>query len=195
MEDAIRFINYINDHYKEIYNSFLAFCNNKNYKFDDDIFQDTILKCYNLITKQGYMKDTSEQGMKNYFFMAFKQNLQRETQYARNQKRDGNIVNLNAANERFQNSKLTQKEKLLNDLRKDFFTLYLLRKVEEHFDGEHFYLFRLKTFTSMTYAKLAEHTGVKGVRQKVVDVKNYLKNNVSKEEIEKAFEEEYGDLL
>lgn len=195
MEDAIKFINYINDHYKEIYNSFLAFCNNKNYKFDADIFQDTILKCYNLITKQGYMKDTSEQGMKNYFFMAFKQNLQRETQYARNQKRDGNVVNLNAANERFQNSKLTQKEKLLNDLRKDYFTLYLLRKVEENFDGEHFYLFRLKTFTSMTYAKLAEHTGVKGVRQKVVDVKNYLKNNVSKEEIEKAFEEEYGDLL
>lgn len=195
MEDAIRFINYINDHYKEIYNSFLAFCNNKNYKFDADIFQDTILKCYNLITKQGYMKDTSEQGMKNYFFMAFKQNLQRETQYARNQKRDGNIVNLNAANERFQNSKLTQKEKLLNDLRKDYFTLYLLRKVEENFDGEHFYLFRLKTFTSMTYAKLAEHTGVKGVRQKVVDVKNWLKSNVTKEEIEKAFEEEYGDLL
>lgn len=195
MEDAIRFINYINDHYQEIYNSFLAFCNNKNYKFDADIFQDTILKCYNLITKQGYMKDTSEQGMKNYFFMAFKQNLQRETQYARNQKRDGNIVNLNAANERFQNSKLTQKEKLLNDLRKDYFTLYLLRKVEENFDGEHFYLFRLKTFTSMTYAKLAEHTGVKGVRQKVVDVKNWLKSNVTKEEIEKAFEEEYGDLL
>ena len=195
MEDAIRFINYINDHYQEIYNSFLAFCNNKNYKFDDDIFQDTILKCYNLITKQGYMKDTSEQGMKNYFFMAFKQNLQRETQYARNQKRDGNIVNLNTANERFQNSKLTQKEKLLNDLRKDFFTLYLLRKVEENFDGEHFYLFRLKTFTNMTYAKLAEHTGAKGVRSKVVDVKNWLKSNVTKEEIEKAFEEEYGDLL
>lgn len=195
MEDAIRFINYINDHYQEIYNSFLAFCNNKNYKFDDDIFQDTILKCYNLITKQGYMKDTSEQGMKNYFFMAFKQNLQRETQYARNQKRDGNIVNLTTANERFQNSKLTQKEKLLNDLRKDFFTLYLLRKVEENFDGEHFYLFRLKTFTNMTYAKLAEHTGAKGVRSKVVDVKNWLKSNVTKEEIEKAFEDEYGDLL
>ena len=195
MEDAIRFINYINDHYKEIYNSFLAFCNNKNYKFDADIFQDTILKCYNLIRKQGYLKDTSDKGIKNYFFMAFKQNLQRETQYARNQKRDGNVVNLSAANERFQNSKLTQKEKLLNDLRKDYFTLYLLRKVEENFDGEHFYLFRLKTFTNMTYAKLAEHTGVKGVRQKVVDVKNWLKSNVTKEEIEKAFEDEYGDLL
>lgn len=195
MNDATLFINYINDHYQEIYNSFLAFCNNKNYKFDADIFQDTILKCYNLINKQGYLKDTSEQGIKNYFFMSFKQNLKREAQYARNQKRDGNVVNINAANEKYQNSKLTAEEKLKSDLRKDFFTLYLLSKAEEHFDGEHFYLFRLKTFTNMTYAKLSEKTGIKGVRQKVVDVKNWLKQNVSKEEIEKAFEETYGDII
>lgn len=195
MNDATLFINYINDHYQEIYNSFLAFCNNKNYKFDADIYQDTILKCYNLINKQGYLKDTSEKGMKNYFFMAFKQNLQRETQYARNQKRDGNVVNINAVNERYQNSKLTEQEKLKSDLYKDFATLYLLKKVEEHFDGEHFYLFRMKTFTNMTYAKLSEHTGIKGVRQKVVDVKNYLKQNVKEEDIRKEFDAIYGEIL
>ena len=195
MNDATLFINYINDHYQEIYNSFLAFCNNKNYKFDADIFQDTILKCYKLIEKQGYLKDTTEKGIKNYFFMAFKQNLQRESQYARNQKRDGNVVNLQSANERYQSSKLTQEEKLKSDLYKDFATLYLMHKVEDNFDGEHFYLFGLKTFTNMTYAKLSEKTGIKGCRQKVVDVKNYLKNNVSKEEIDKAFEETYGDII
>lgn len=195
MNDAILFINYINDHYQEIYNSFLAFCNNKNYKFDADIFQDTILKCYKLIEKQGYLKDTSEKGMKNYFFMAFKQNLQRETQYARVQKRDGNVVNINAVNERYQSSKLTEQEKLKSDLYKDFATLYLLHKVEDNFDGEHFYLFRMKTFTNMTYAKLSEHTGIKGVRQKVVDVKNWLKQNVKQEDIRKEFDAIYGEIL
>lgn len=195
MNDATLFINYINDHYQEIYYSFLAFCNNKNYKFDADIFQDTILKCYKLIEKQGYLKDTSEQGIKNYFFMAFKQNLQREAQYARNQKRDGNVVNINAANERYQSSKLTAEEKLKSDLYKDFATLYLLHKVEDNFDGEHFYLFRMKTFTNMTYAKLSEHTGIKGVRQKVVDAKNWLKQNVKEEDIRKEFEAIYGDFL
>ena len=195
MNDATLFINYINNHYQDIYNSFLAFCNNKNYKFDADIFQDTILKCYKLIEKQGYLKDTSEQGIKNYFFMAFKQNLHREAQYARNQKRDGNIVNINAANERYQSSKLTQEEKLKSDLYKDFATLYLMHKVEDNFDGEHFYLFRLKTFTNMTYAKLSEKTGIKGCRQKVVDVKNWLKQNVKQEDIRKEFEAIYGDFL
>lgn len=195
MNDATLFINYINGHYQEIYNSFLAFCNNKNYKFDADIFQDTILKCYKLIEKQGYLKDTSEQGIKNYFFMSFKQNLQREAQYARNQKRDGNIVNINAVNERYQSSKLTAEEKLKSDLYKDFATLYLLHKVEDNFDGEHFYLFRLKTFTNMTYAKLSEKTGIKGCRQKVVDVKNWLKQNVKQDDIRKEFEAIYGDFL
>lgn len=195
MEDKLIFINYINDHYDEIYNSFLAFCNNKNYKFDPDIFQDTIIKCYNLIEKQGYLKDKTPQGIKNYFFMAFKQNLQRESQYARNQKRDNNVTNLSQANEAFQNSKLTEQEKLKSDLYKDFATLYLLKQVEYNFDSEHFYLFRLKMFTNMTYAKLAEHTGIKGVRQKVVDVKNWLKQNVKQEDIRKEFQEIYGDLF
>ena len=195
MNDATLFINYINDHYQDIYNSFLEFCNNKNYTFDADIFQDTILKCYKLIEKQGYLKDTTEKGIKNYFFMAFKQNLQRESQYARNQKRDGNVVNLQSANERYQSSKLTQEEKLKSDLYKDFATLYLMHKVEDNFDGEHFYLFRLKTFTNMTYAKLSEHTGIKGCRQKVVDVKNWLKQNVKQEDIRKEFEAIYGDFL
>lgn len=195
MNDAKLFINYINDNYQELYNSFLAFCNNKSYKFDPDIFQDTIIKCYNLIDKQGYLKDKTPQGIKNYFFMSFKQNILRESQYARNLKRDNNIINLSSANEAYQNSKLTQEEKLKSDLKKDFYTIYLLHKVEDNFDAEHFYLFRLKTFTNMTYAKLAEYTGMKGVRQKVVTVKNWLKENVSKKEIENEFQNIYGDLF
>lgn len=196
MNDAKRFINYINDHYQELYNRFQAFCNDKNYTFDPDIFQDTILKCYQLIDKQGYMKDTTDKGIENYFFMSFKQNLQREKQYARNQKRDANVINLSQANERFQNSKLTEQEKLKSDLYKDFATLYLLKQVEDNFDTEHFYLFRLKVFDkTMTYRKLSDSTGIKGCRQKVVDCKNWLKQNVKQEDIRKEFDNIYGEIL
>lgn len=194
--DATKFINYINDHYSELLNRFKAFCNDKKYKFDIDIFQDTIIKCYTLIEKQGYLKDTSDKGIENYFFMSFKQNLQREKQYARNQKRDSNITDVDATYEDFANkNKLTTNDKLLSDLYKDFATLYLIMQVEANFDEEHFYLFKLKTFTNMTYAQLAKKTNAKGIRQKVVAVKNWLKENVTKEEIKKAFELEYGDLF
>ena len=193
--DADKFINTVNDNYEIIKKELQSYCDSVGQTFDEDIFQDTILKCYALIDKQGTMKDPSLQGCKNFMFQSFKRNLKREQQYARNQKRDGNIIDIGKYNEIYLNSKLTSEEKLKSDLRKDFFTLYLLQKVEENFDSEHFYLFRLKTFTNLTYAELAEKTKFKGCRQKVVNVKNWLKENVSKEEIEKAFEETYGDII
>lgn len=195
MEDAVKFINTVNDNYSTIKKELQSYCDSVGQSFDEDIFQDTILKCYTLIEKNGEMKDSSYQGCKNFMFQAFKRNLKREQQYARNQKRDGNVTNLSKHNEVYLNSKLTQEEKLKSDLYKDFATLYLMKKVEEQFDDEHFYLFRLKTFTNMTYAQLAEKTGIKGCRQKVVDVKNWLKDNVKQQEIKDEFDEIYGDLL
>lgn len=195
MEDAIKFINTVNDNYETIKKELQSYCDSVGEKFDEDIFQDTIIKCYLLVEKNGEMKDSSYQGCKNFMFQAFKRNLKREQQYARNQKRDANVTNLSKHNEVYLNSKLTHEEKLKSDLYKDFATLYLMRKVEEHFDGEHFYLFRLKTFTNMTYAQLSEKTGIKGCRQKVVDVKNWLKENVTTKGIKDEFDEIYGDLL
>ena len=195
MGNELIFINYINSHYEELYGRFKAFCLDKKYDFSEDIFQDTILKCYKLIERKG-LEDISDKGIENYFFMSFKQNLQREKQYARNQKRDNNIVDLSGAYSSYLDTLLTQREKLQSDLYKDFATLYLLSKAEEHFDYEHFYLFRLKTFDkNMTYQKLQDKTGLKGVRQKVVDVKNWLKHNVTQSEVRKEFEAIYGDFL
>ncbi len=195
MEDATKFINTINDHYETVKKELQSYCDSVGERFDEDIFQDTILKCYTLISKNGEMKDSSYQGCKNFMFQAFKRNLKREQQYSRNAKRDANVTNLSKHNELYLNSKLTSEEKLKSDLYKDFATLYLMKRVEEEFDTEHFYLFRLKTFTNMTYAQLSEKTGIKGCRQKVVDVKNWLKENVTTKEIKDEFDSIYGDLL
>ena len=193
-KQAEKFLQWLNNHYTSQKQKLLAFCNDKKYKFDDDIFSDTYLKIYEKIRASG-INDDSEKGFENYLFMAFKQNLHREKLYARNLKRDENNANIAALNEMFLNQKLTQEEKLLSDLRKDFTTLYLMQKVEENFDAEHFYLFRLKTFTGMTYRQLYEHTGIKGARTKVVAVKNWLKENVTKQEVDKVFNELYGNLF
>lgn len=193
-QQADKFLKWLNNNYTSQKQKLLAFCNDKKYKFDDDIFSDTYLKIYEKIRASG-INDDSEKGLENYLFMAFKQNLHREKLYARNLKRDENNANIAALNEMFLNQKLTQEEKLLSDLRKDFTTLYLMQKVEENFDAEHFYLFRLKTFTGMTYRQLYEHTGIKGARTKVVAVKNWLKENVTKQEVDKVFNALYGNLF
>jgi hypothetical protein len=194
-EQATKYLNWINENYNKQKNKLIAFCNDKNYQWDEDIFCDTYLKIYDKILKDG-IKDDSDKGFDAYTFMSFKINTMREGEYARNQKRDLNVTNINEANERYKSSLLTQEEKLKSDLYKDFATLYLMKKVESNFDNEHFYLFRLKTFDkNMTYQRLAEKTGIKGVRQKVVNVRNWLKANVTKKEIDDEFSLIYQQIL
>ncbi len=199
LNDQTLFINYINDHYQTLKNKYRRFCIEKQYDWDEDIFSDTILSCYTAIEKKGSLNDKTNQGIENYFFRSFKQNLQREKQYCRVSKRDMNYNsdNINDVYEEWYNENNSPaKTKLLNDLWKDFATLYILTKVEDNFDAEHFRLFRLKYLVpSMTYKKLQEKTQAKKCRQKVVDVKNWIRDNVSKQEIKKVFTLMYGDLI
>ena len=198
MEDNTLFLNYISDNYKDLYFKYRQFCKEKQYEWDEDIFQDTIIKCFDTITKNGKLKDSSPQGIENYFFISFKTNLKREKQYARNVKRDLNYTTekVSEAYESWYNSFHTSStEKLKSDLWKDFSTLYLMTKVEEAFDQEHFYLFKLKHLCGMTYSQLAQKTNLKGCRQKVLEVKEWLKENVTKAQIKEAFYALYGDLL
>lgn len=199
LNDQTLFINYINDHYQTLKNKYRRFCIEKQYDWDEDIFSDTILSCYTAIEKKGSLNDKTSQGIENYFFRSFKQNLQREKQYCRVSKRDMNYNsdNINDVYEEWYNENNSPaKTKLLNDLWKDFATLYILTKVEDNFDAEHFRLFRLKYLVpSMTYKKLQEKTQAKKCRQKVVDVKNWIRDNVSKQEIKQVFTLMYGDLI
>lgn len=194
-KQADNFLKWINDNYKSQKDKLIAFCNDKKYEWNEDIFCDTYLKIYEKILKCG-INDDSDKGFDNYMFISFKINTLREAQYSRNQKRDNNIVNLSSVYENWFNANSkTEKEKLIDDLRKDFFTLYLMHIAEEHFDAETFYLFRLKTFEKITYKQLQEKTGIKDCRQKVVNVKNYLKENVKKEDVQRIFEEQYGEFF
>lgn len=199
MEDKTRFINYINDHYNQLKLKYRRFCTEKQYDWDEDIFSDTILSCYTAIEKKGKLNDTSNQGIENYFFRSFKQNIQREKQYCRVSKRDLNYnsENINEVYEEWYNENNSPaRVKLLNDLWKDFLVLFIMTKVEDNFDSEHFLLFRLKyLIPQMTYKKLQEKTQAKKCRQKVVNVKNWVRDNVSKDEAKKIFTLMYGDLI
>lgn len=199
MQDCDIFINYINDHYDALKWKYFNFCKEKHLEFDPDIFQNTILKCYDTIKKKGKMNDTSNHGIESYFFLAFRNNTRLEKVYSRNKKRDRNINsdNINEVYEAWYNENYdSSKTKLLNDLWKDFSTLYIMLQVEQNFDQEHFYLFKLKALTKgMTFKKLQETTNIKSSRKKVLDVFHWVKDNITKEDIRKEFYNLYGDLI
>lgn len=191
--DKEKFLNYVNSNYKYLKRHLQSWAYNTHRTFDDDIFQDTIIKIYNLIEKKGKVNDSSDRGFECYFFMAYKQNLAREQEYARNKLRDDNS-NLSEQHEQFKSQQMTPEEKVLSDARKDFTIRYLLNKVEENFDMVTFRLFRIKLFYGCTYKKLVEMTKIRDSKQRVSKVNKWLKDNVTKQEVNKAFEDYINNL-
>lgn len=203
MEDnqilAERYINYINDNYVYLKNKMRKFCNEKDYEWNEDIWSDTYLKVYEKILRDG-LKDPSEQGFQDYTFISFKLNTKREKMYKRNSARDMNVSDddISELYEQYSNEhKNTEGEKVRSDLWKDFASVYLVQKAEQHFDEDTMRLFKVKTFTrNMTYKKLQKKfPEQKKVRDRVVEVKNWLKENVSREEVINEFYKKYDELL
>lgn len=195
MSDAKRFIEYIGSHYQEIRKLLLAYCRNRGEEFNDDIYHQTLLNCYETITRKGQMTDPSPKGMKDYFFKAFKFNIMREKQYARVKNRTA-LEDFVTAWESFLESCPSEYEKVEEDLRKDFGAWYIATRAEEAategaIDNEAFHLWRIKTFMGYTYQQLGEVTGAERVREKVLSVKHWLQENITRADIDKAFDERY----
>lgn len=163
-----------------------AYCISMNKQWSEDVFSQTILNCYNAIARKGGLADKTEKGISNYFFNSFYTNIKREALYSRNAKRD-NTNDLFGEYEHYQGTNLTESEKVESDLYKDFAVLYLLKRAEQQFDPETFYLFNLKFIGQYTYKQLQQHVKAKAIRQRVAEVKRWLKENVTKEEIDDAF--------
>lgn len=196
--DQEKFISYIGAHYDSIKGKLKMLCRKNGQPFSEDSYHDVILKCHKAIKKKGKLKDSSPTGMEGYLIRAYMNHEVDIKRVANVAKRDLNYNsdNITELHEKWYNDNHSDaKEKIKQDMYKDFSCLYLLSKVEDNFDQEHFYLFRVKELVpGMTYKKLSESTNLKGVRQKVVEVKKWLQENVTKEDITNAFYKMYGDL-
>jgi hypothetical protein len=197
--DATVFLNYVNDHYKEVGGTLKLLSAQRKMKYSEDAFHESILRCHKAIEKKGFLKDKSPYGITSYLIRSYFNLINEEKRSAKNKKRDQNYNsdNIGGLHEQWYNSNFTDaRQKVVSDLFKDFSVLYIMMVVEENFDNESFYLFKLKELIpDMTYKKLSEKTGLKGVRQKVVTVKKWVQQNISKEDIRKEFYLIYGDII
>jgi len=199
MEDATIFLNYINDNYDKVGGTLKLLSAQRKMKYSEDAFHESILRCHKAISKKGYLKDKSAYGITSYLIRSYFNLINEEKRSAKVKKRDMNYNsdNIGGLYEDYYNSNFTDaRQKVVSDLFKDFSVLYIMMVVEQQFDNESFYLFKLKELIpDMTYKKLAEKTGLKGVRQKVVTVKKWVQQNISKEDIRKEFYLIYGDII
>ena len=185
---ADKWLQYIGTIYDEYRMKYFKMANDLNYKASEEMLNDTIIACYNSIARNN-LSDTTEQGMRNYLFRAFKVNLNAVSNY---DKRKDVVDDLTALAEQYENQGEAAYNKIKKQLFVDYSVIYILNKVEDNFDSISFNVFRLKTMIEKcTYQKLRELTKVKDCKKRVVKVNKWLRENISKKEIYNAFIKDY----
>lgn len=189
-EQASRFLEFANEHYDDYKKKWAKYLYDKQVDFDEDVFSDTILKVYDYIEKNG-INDTTDSGLANYWFKSFNTNIKREKQYSRNVNRDKNIDATEELSKEM-NGEDELKLKIRRHVYEDWSIFYILRLVEDNFDSISFHCFRLYyILDKMTYSKLREITKVPDSKKRVVTIKNWLKDNLTKQKMEKEFSKYY----
>lgn len=185
-EQSSRFLKFANDHYEDYKKKWRKYLYDRQIEFDEDVFSETVLKVYDYINTNG-IKDDSESGMANYWFKAFNINIKREKQYSRNLNRDKNIDATEELDKEFNGDDELQM-KIRRQVFDDWAVFYILRLVEDNFDSISFHCFRLYyVLDKMTYQRLREITKVKDSKKRVVTIKNWLKEKITKKDLEKEF--------
>lgn len=184
---ADKWLQYIGTIYEEYRMKYFKMANDLNYKVSEDMLNDTILACYNSIARNN-LSDTSEQGMRNYLFRAFKVNLNAVSNY---DKRKDVVDDLTTIAEQYENQGEAAYQKIKKQLYEDFSVIYILNKVEDNFDSISFHCFRLKFMLPCTYQRLREITKVRDAKKRVVKVMKWIRLNITKQEILTNFKKTY----
>lgn len=151
--------------------------------FDEDVLQETFVKCYDLISRKG-LKDKTKQGCLNYFFLAYRNNTYQ--QHLQNSKR---LIDDNA--DIFKIEIEDEDVTLLEEQRRQYAELarqYILQEVQKNFDNISYSIFRLRhCFTlngkTPTFKQLKEITKVPDTRKRLIEVTQWIKAHITKEDI------------
>lgn len=184
---ADKWLQYIGTIYEEYRKKYFKMANDLNYNVNEDVLNDTILACYYSIARNN-LSDTTEQGMRNYLFRAFKVNLNAISNY---DKRKDIVDDLTALAEQYENQGETTYLKIKKQLFDDYSLIYILEQVENNFDTLTFNVFRLKTMLPCTYQRLREITKVKDAKKRVVKVNKWLRENMTRQKILTNFKKQY----
>ena len=185
---ADKWLQYIGTIYEEYRMKYFKMANDLNYNVNEDMLNDTILACYNSIARNN-LSDTTEQGMRNYLFRAFKINLNAVSNY---DKRKDVVDDLTALAEQYENQGEATYNKIKKQLFEDYSLIYILEQVENNFDTISFNVFRLKTMLEKcTYQKLRDITKVRDCKKRVVKVMKWIRENITKQEILTNFKKQY----
>lgn len=187
--DADMFMKVVGEHYEELKTGCRANQLKANKPWSEDVFQDTVVLCYETIQRRG-LRDKSNQGIRNYFFNSLKMNALHEKTIPYNSRRTDDEDFLTTYDKEDDNE---AERKLREQLFNDYATYYILNVAEKNCDPLSFYCFRLKyLIPKLSYRKLIAITNIKNAKARVKSVIDFIKEGVTEEEILKEFDKKFG---
>lgn len=181
--DVNLFSNVLGEHWEEYQRKLRQWAFLNAVDFDEDVMQDTFVKCVDLISRKG-LKDKSKQGALNYFFLAYRNNTYQ--QHLQNSKRliDDNadvfLLEIHDEDDTQQEEQRRQYAELARQ--------YILQEVQKNFDNISYSIFRLRhCFTlngkTPTFKQLKEITKVPDTRKRLIEITSWVKAHITKEDI------------
>lgn len=188
------FLEFIGKEFGRLRSQYHAYCKVEHIIFDADVLSDTIVRCAEKIIKDGITAKT-EYDFECYFFRSFSKNIRREREYARNSRRSDVFEgDIDKPYQRwYDENNVSHMSKVEKDLFEDFSVLYLLSRASDALPSVDVHLFKLKTFCPDKYHERQRE--MKDAAKRVRKVRQWLRENVTKEEVDNAFKCEYGDIL
>lgn len=126
--------------------------------FDEDVYNDSIVKTYEAILKG----EDTEGDVIAYWFKVFKNNLKRNKGYIKNQ--DKEEINDKVKEKEYEEKQINLYYSTIRDI---------LIKVRSRFDRKTFEVFRMYLLCNMTYDELDKITGVDS-KERIMRVRQWL---------------------
>ena len=129
--------------------------------FDEDIYNDTILKCYESILKGA---DTGGD-LQGYWFKSFKNNLNRNKDYSHKKNKDETDVYDVLKDKEYEENNVNLYYSTISDI---------LLKVKHKFDRKTFEVFRMYLLCNMSYEQLNQVTGLCDCKERISRVRRWI---------------------
>lgn len=188
---AAKWLEYVGSIYEEYRKVLFKYAHLNNLTPSDDLLNDTIIRCYESIARNG-LKSTDEETFKGFLFCAWRRNLIPTDSY---EKRKDCEASVEEANQSFVEGLQPTYDKVKQQLFDDYSTIYIMDIVERNFDPITFHCFRLKHLSpNCTHQRLREITKVKDSKKRVLEVQRWLRENLTRNQVYEAFSHDFPDF-
>lgn len=174
-EDVELFNKIMAEHYLPYQRKMKQWCFSNGTTYDDDVLSETYVKCADRISRVG-IEDKTEQGILNYFFIAFKRNT-----YQHHLQKQKDMVDSNADVFSLLLEDTPPEEIEQAAQHQELLVKNILDEIRENFDEIDYHIFRLRYLFQvdgkfLNYKQIKAMTNIPDTRKRLMRMNAYIRS-------------------